>query len=321
MKRILIFSGTTEGRQLADILDASGICADVCVATGYGHEVMTEGQYRNIYTGRLTEEEMKEFMQKGDYAAIVDATHPYAVVVSSNIRQASAQAGLPYYRLRRTLQSAGDDSDVIYVKSQQECVRALEQTSGNILLTTGSNELHCYCENEALRERLFVRVLPGTESIEICHKNGILGRQIIAMQGPFSEEMNLALLHQYQIRYMVTKESGASGGFSEKISAAKKAGVSVFVIENPEAENGEQKENLEEILQKIETCIPLAVTEESFSLFLSVCKEPKAERTRSFLESSKADFLLLIHQTAENEPQWCALTALCEKLRQRNLRT
>lgn len=252
MKRILIFSGTTEGRQLADILDASGICADVCVATGYGHEVMTEGQYRNIYTGRLTEEEMKEFMQKGDYAAIVDATHPYAVVVSSNIRQASAQAGLPYYRLRRTLQSAGDDSDVIYVKSQQECVRALEQTSGNILLTTGSKELHCYCENEALRERLFVRVLPGTESIEICHKNGILGRQIIAMQGPFSEEMNLALLHQYQIRYMVTKESGASGGFSEKISAAKKAGVSVFVIENPEAENGEQKENLEEILQEIE---------------------------------------------------------------------
>ena len=60
MKRILIFSGTTEGRQLADILDASGICADVCVATEYGHEVMTEGQYRNIYTGRLTEEEMKE---------------------------------------------------------------------------------------------------------------------------------------------------------------------------------------------------------------------------------------------------------------------
>ncbi|MFR8426277.1 MAG: precorrin-6Y C5,15-methyltransferase (decarboxylating) subunit CbiT [Roseburia inulinivorans] len=104
-----------------------------------------------------------------------------------------------------------------------------------------------------MEERLFVRVLPGTESIEICHKNGILGRQIIAMFGtPFSEEMNLALLHQYQIRYMVTKESGASGGFSEKISAAKKAGVSVFVIENPEAENGEQKENLEEILQEIE---------------------------------------------------------------------
>ena len=252
MKRILIFSGTTEGRQLADILDASGICTDVCVATEYGHEVMTEGQYRNIYTGRLTEEEMKEFMQEGDYAATVDATHPYAVVVSSNIRQAATQAGLPYYRLRRTLQLVGDDSDVMYVKSQQECVRALEQTTGNILLTTGSKELHCYCENEMLKERLFVRVLPGAESIDICHRNGVSGRQIIAMQGPFSEEMNLALFHQYQIRYMVTKASGVSGGFLEKIGAAKKAGVSVFVIQNPEMETGEQKENLEEVLKKIE---------------------------------------------------------------------
>ncbi|WP_405727200.1 hypothetical protein [Anaerotignum sp.] len=73
------------------------------------------------------------------------------------------------------------------------------------------------------------------------------------------------------------------------------------------------------ILKKIETCIPLAVTEESFSLFLSACKEPKTERTRNFLESSKADFLLLVHQTAKDEQQWRALTELCEKLRQKNV--
>ena len=73
------------------------------------------------------------------------------------------------------------------------------------------------------------------------------------------------------------------------------------------------------ILQKIETCIPLAVTEESFSLFLSACREPRAYRTRTFLESSKADFLLMVHQTAKDELQWAALTALCEKLRQRNI--
>ena len=75
-----------------------------------------------------------------------------------------------------------------------------------------------------------------------------------------------------------------------------------------------------DILKKIETCIPLAVTEESFSLFLSACREPKADRTRTFLESSKADFLLMVHQTAKDEPQWAALTALCEKLRQRNMK-
>ena len=74
------------------------------------------------------------------------------------------------------------------------------------------------------------------------------------------------------------------------------------------------------ILQKIETCIPLAVTEESFSLFLSACKEPKSERTRNFLESSKADFLLMVHHAAKDDLQWEALTILCETLRQRNLK-
>ena len=74
------------------------------------------------------------------------------------------------------------------------------------------------------------------------------------------------------------------------------------------------------ILQKIETCLPLAVTKESFALFLSACKEPEAERTKNFLESSKADFLLMIHQTTKDEEQWSALTDLCENLRQKNKR-
>lgn len=78
------------------------------------------------------------------------------------------------------------------------------------------------------------------------------------------------------------------------------------------------KATVGEILQKIEPCIPLAITEESFSLFLSACTQPRAERTRQFLESSKADFLLLLQQAAAHEEQWQALIALCEKLRQKN---
>ena len=80
------------------------------------------------------------------------------------------------------------------------------------------------------------------------------------------------------------------------------------------------RETIGSILQKIETCIPLAVTDESFTLFLSACREPRTERTRNFLESSKADFLLMVHQTAKDEQQWTALTGLCEKLRRRNIR-
>ena len=95
----------------------------------------------------------------------------------------------------------------------ESCVQALTDTSGNILLTTGSKELAVFAP---LKERLFVRVLPGLESIGLCEKAGIRGKQILAMQGPFSEEMNLAMIHQFSIRYLVTKASGAHSGFQEK---------------------------------------------------------------------------------------------------------
>ena len=81
----------------------------------------------------------------------------------------------------------------------QECVELLSKLPGNILLTTGSKELHAYAAREEIRERLFVRVLPGVESIEICHREQIPGKQIIAMQGPFGTELNEALIRQYDI--------------------------------------------------------------------------------------------------------------------------
>lgn len=118
----------------------------------------------------------------------------------------------------------------------ESCVQALTDTSGNILLTTGSKELAVFAP---LKERLFVRVLPGLESIGLCEKAGIRGKQILAMQGPFSEEMNLAMIHQFSIRYLVTKASGAHSGFQEKLAAAQKAGITACVIGKQEQEQGQ----------------------------------------------------------------------------------
>ena len=69
-------------------------------------------------------------------------------------------------------------------------------------------------------------------------EQGICGKQIIAMQGPFSALMNEAMIHQYHISYLVTKESGVSGGYGEKLEAARRAGIQVFVIGRPEGEEG-----------------------------------------------------------------------------------
>ena len=209
MKKVLVFAGTTEGRELAELLADSNIKCSVCVATDYALELMNDKRL-DVHCGRLTEEEMEVLMRDGKFDVVVDATHPYAQIVSQNVRQAADKEFISLIRLRR-----------------------LSFQTGNILLTTGSKDLGSYAKNETIKNHLFVRVLPGEESIRLCTANGITGRQIIAMQGPFSAQMNECILREYSIDWMVTKISGHAGGFEEKVEAAKKAGVGVCAILPP----------------------------------------------------------------------------------------
>lgn len=256
MKKVLIYAGTTEGRMLAERLSAAGIACDVRVATEYGQMAMPELSHVKVHVGRLKKEEMRLLAERG-YAAVVDATHPFATEVSKNIVESLQGQMIPYFRLQRQTSSgknAMEDRQIQYFSDHAACAGALAETSGNILLTTGSRELSVYCGIEGLRERLFVRVLPGHESIAACEELGICGRQLIAMQGPFSKEMNLALIRQFSIRHLVTKESGANGGFGEKLEAAAEEQICTYVIRNPEshaAVSGEQGMSFHEVTQAL----------------------------------------------------------------------
>ena len=123
---------------------------------------------------------------------------------------------------------------MILCSDATECADFLSSTDGNILLTTGSKDLATYSRKETLKDRLFVRVLPGLESISLCEQNGICGKQIIAMQGPFSTEMNTLFLRQTKAEWLLTKDSGRAGGFQEKVEAARENGTRVVVIRRPE---------------------------------------------------------------------------------------
>lgn len=241
MKQILIFAGTTEGRVLAERLCSLQMPCTVCVATQYGGQVMGERPGLTVRTGRMGPEEMRRFIREGDYAAVVDATHPYATLVSKYIRGSIQGLSMPYLRLKRDTDMAGIIEEkpdrLLYFDSHEACAAYLAGTKGNILLTTGSRELAVYAGTIS-KSRLFVRVIPSTESLQACNACEIIGRQIIAMQGPFSSEMNRALIAQFHIRYLVTKESGTTGGFAEKIEAARAAGIPVLVIGNPEQSEG-----------------------------------------------------------------------------------
>ena len=280
-RNLVIFAGTTEGRTLSEALCRAGIAHTVCVATDYGEDVMKENglsPHVTLKKGRLDENAMLAFLKDGGFGLVVDATHPYAAVVTQNIRSAAAAAEVPYIRFLRdmdggtTAGAAGEDADAPVFRDFPDtasCAAALCETEGMILLTTGSKELPVFAEHEELKNRIIARVLPGTESIKICEDAGVPGKQIVAMQGPFSEDMNRALIRAFSVRILVTKVTGRTGGYGEKIAAAKKEGAEVWRIGRPAAEQGF---TFKETLQKIAEILDVQVSAEP------ICTaEPEAE--------------------------------------------
>lgn len=144
--------------------------------------------------------------------------------------------------------------DARYFDSTADCVRALRSAAGNILLTTGSKTLSEFCRYPDLRERLYVRVLPSVESLEICGEQGIRGDRIIAMQGPFSEEMNRQMLQEIHSEILVMKESGRNGGEAARIQAAEKSGATCFIIRRLRA--AEEGLSLERVFSEIRERFP-----------------------------------------------------------------
>lgn len=286
--KVVIFGGTTEGRQLAGYLiqlnkqqKMQNIQVHVCVASEYGAQVLPEDDALKVHVGRLEQADMQEFLQAVQADICVDATHPYAVLVTQNIYQACKVVGVPYVRVRRDMQEeqenadsamqeepgntdpdmqmsdthigdadgkwyTNETSDSIYVGDIQAAVDYLKGVTGNILITTGSKELHLYTQIPDYGTRCTARVLPTRSVVEACTELGFTGKHLICMQGPFDLEMNLATLRYADADFMVTKASGKNGGYDEKCEAALAAGVQLVVIGRP-------KEQVEPVMSLAQT--------------------------------------------------------------------
>ena len=234
---VLLFGGTAEGHNLACRLARAGCRVTCCVATDYGRELLEPTPGLTVLTGRMDQNAMEAEMAKG-YDCVVDATHPYAAQVSENIRAAAKAVGLPYERLLRPREEAGD---VLWVDSPAEAAQMLADLPGNILLTTGSKDLALFAE---YRDRTWVRVLPSLDSLRSALELGYPASHIICMQGPFSRQMNVATLVSMDGKILVTKDTGKAGGFGEKAEAAREAGARLLVIRRPVQETGLELETL-----------------------------------------------------------------------------
>lgn len=230
--RVLVFAGTTEGREVTEFLASAGVKVHACVATEYGRNVIRPSKNISISDRRLEHGEKCALMR--EYPLVIDATHPYATSVRQHIKDACAETGAEYIRLLRPAEWKGEDD--IIVPDIDAAVEYLMGKEGKVLVTTGSKEISKY--SVLGKDRLFARVLPNEDSLKKCSEAGLDAKNVICMQGPFSEEMNVAILRQIGAKFMVTKDSGEPGGFGEKSSAAAKADATLIVIGRPAAEDG-----------------------------------------------------------------------------------
>ena len=236
MCEICVFAGTTEGRRLAELLIGQPVRVCACVATDYGEALIPHGENIEVLAGRLDEAAMVSLFEARRFDLVIDATHPFATVASRTIAAACLATGTEYLRLNRD--GAVKDGGAVYVDSIDAAAAYLAGHEGAALLATGSKELTPYTRVPGYQERFYPRVLPMASSLEACAAAGFSPAHIIAMQGPFSIDMNVATLKAIGAKDLVTKESGKSGGFQEKLEAARLAGARCVVIGRPEQADG-----------------------------------------------------------------------------------
>ncbi len=242
MKNVILFAGTTEGRELADALRGKDLELTVCVATDYGRDMIEESENVKVLMGRLDKDKMLSLFKEKKSDIVLDATHPYAKEVTENIKAASLECGIKLLRVLRE-----DDTEnakipqslkAEYFDSNESVLSFLNGTEGNILFTTGSKELKVFKDLNGFSKRAYVRILPAKESLDLAFETGLDGKHIICMHGPFSREINREMLKSTDAKYLVTKETGVTGGYPEKLLACEDMGVTALIIKKPAQDEG-----------------------------------------------------------------------------------
>lgn len=231
---ILLLGGTSDSRDLAAFLTGRGLSVLVSAVTGYGGQLARETNATKVHTGALTTEDLQNIVITHRIKAIVDATHPYAERISTLAMNTAEKLQIGYCRYERPETKGISTGKVFLVSSLTEAAATAANLGSPIFLTIGSKGLPEFLRAPCLKGcRIIVRVLPTPGVIEQCQMFGLTPQDIIAMQGPFSLDLNIAMFRQTGARVLVTKDSGPAGGADAKMQAAAALGIPVVVIVRP----------------------------------------------------------------------------------------
>lgn len=228
MFRLLIFGGTTEGRELAEYCASHGIPADISVVTEYGAELLPEGI--GVISGRMDCEAMTALLAEGSYTVVADATHPYAAEATENIKRACEITGTERLRLRRSSSELRGTT----VRTAEEAVELIKKSDKTVLSTLGSKSLGALAAVPDRFERIWLRLLPAEGITERCRSLGFDTSKLILERGPFTAEQNITHIQMSGAKLLLTKESGTIGGYPEKAEAAEKCGAEIITVLRPE---------------------------------------------------------------------------------------
>lgn len=243
---IWVIGGTKDSREFLEkaIFHTKDII--VTTATEYGGKLL-ENLPIKVVSQKLTYPMMLEFIQENKVEKIIDLSHPYAQEVSQNAIEASLKSKIEYVRFERRENSF---IPKIYKKFDkiENLITYIENLDGNILITLGSNNLPIFSKLKNL-ENCFFRILPKWDMVKKAEDYGILPKNIIAMQGPFTKNMNKAMIEQYNIKFLITKEAGDTGGEKEKIEAANDMGIEIIFLTRPQVKYPNVYDSIDDLIE------------------------------------------------------------------------
>ena len=255
---IWIIGGTKDSRDILEkILEINKGSIIISTATAYGGKILEGATWNNkdgnnirILPERLNEAQMESLIRENGIEIVIDASHPYAQNVSKSVISVTKRMSVKYIRFERKMMDYGIEKIKKFetLEDLKEFVRTLE--GKNILSTLGSNNISDIKEMGE-KNNLYIRILPTVESIRKAEETGYLPSKIIALQGPVDKRLNKAMLESYEIDYLITKESGATGGEKEKIDACRETGATVLVLKRPHIDYGIVYNDIEELINNI----------------------------------------------------------------------
>lgn len=245
---IWVIGGTKDSRDFLEKIVNSTTDIIVTTATEYGGKLLEKLPLK-VVCKKLTYPMMLDFVKSEGIDKIIDLSHPYAMEVSQNALNVSKEMEIEYFRFEREeislLPQKYSEFDNI-----EELIKYIEGVEGNILVTLGSNNIPHFAQIKNLNNCYF-RILPKWDMVKKCEDVGIFPKNIIAMQGPFSKNMNKAMIEQYNIKYLITKQAGDTGGEREKIESADEMGVEVIFLTRPKIEYSNCYDNIDSLIEAI----------------------------------------------------------------------